>query len=780
MTHFTFRPLWIPMLSLLFSTVAFSQTLDTIANWDGINVNWTIATPVAEEVSNPYPQGINTSANCLKVTTGENPYDLIFTEFESPVDFEVAPIYKMKIWAPEAGGSILLKFENSNNTASFEIEKTPTPGIWDDLEFDFTGIASEDYIRMVIFFDFNDSPAQDWYLDDVLREINGNDGLSSNLPIIIINTDEEIQDEPKIHGLMKVIDNGTGQMNNQYDTAIDYDGHIGIEIRGQSSQMFPKKSYAVETRDENGDDLNVSILGMPEENDWILYAPYSDKSMLRNYISYYIGRQLRTYSTRTSYCELIVNGEYRGVYILLEKIKKDSERVDIASLNPQDISGDELTGGYIIKVDKKDEDFQYGEDGWLSSPEPSYPNAMDITFQFYYPKAEDMHSLQKNYIQQYVTDFEQILISPEFSNPNTGYQNYINTTSFIDQLILSEISKEVDKYRFSTYFYKEKITDGGKLFAGPPWDFNLGYSNVDYWPEGNDYTGWLFEQIQPHDMSIMYWGKRLTESSYFKNLFYTRWFALRNTTLSNEMLEYQFDSITTYIENAQVRNYDYWPILGQYVWPNYNWQDNDYNDEVLFFKNWLLNRLEWIDTNINGQTLYPLAFLSGQFPLLDIDLSEEYFNRAVLKPKFFDLLGDTTNLQIDSVIYKNSSSISLIMNGKEEAWSDIAVNIHRKILNGYQDLETNSIALYIEESKDLADQVRITYSNQQLHIYCDNPHLLNEDLGVFDITGRKIKNIKLAASNHVVLSCPLKSGVYICTFQYGGQITSKKVLFNEP
>lgn len=778
MNKMTLKPIWISIFLILVYASSYSQTIDTIANWDGTNVYWFIAAPAAQEVNNPYPQGINTSENCLKVTTGNNPYDLIFTEFASPVDFEETPIYKMKIWAPETGGSILLKFENSDNTASHEIEKTPTPGLWDDLEFDFTGIASEDYTRMVIFFDFNGSNAQDWYLDDVIRVISGAAGLSSNLPIIIINTDEEIQDEPKIHGLMKVIDNGPGQINNENDTANDYDGHIGIEIRGQSSQMFPKKSYAVETRDENGDNLNVSILGMPEENDWILYAPYSDKSMLRNYISYYIGRQLRTYATRTAYCELIVNGEYRGVYILLEKIKKDGGRVDIASLNPQDISGDELTGGYIIKVDKKDEDFQYGEDGWLSAPEPSYPNAMDITFQFYYPKAEEMHVLQKDYIQEYVTDFEQTLLSSDFSNPNTGYQYFINTTSFVDQLILSEISKEVDKYRFSTYFYKEKITDGGKLFAGPPWDFNLGYSNVDYWPEGNDYTGWLFELIQPHDMSIMYWGMRLMESSYFENLFYTRWLALRNTTLSNEALEYQFDSITSYIDEAQERNYERWPILGEYVWPNYNWQGNDYNDEVLFFKNWLFNRLEWIDNHISGQSLYPQAQLSGQFPLLDIDLSEEYFSRPALKPKFFDLLGDTSGLMIDSVIYKNSSSVSLLMSGEDNGMLDIAVNIHGKVLNTYQDLETNNLVLDIGEMEDLSDNIRILYSNQQIHIYCDHPQWLLEEFHIFDMAGRKIQSMGFYPANHTSVSLQLNPGIYLVKFHYHGQNISKKILAN--
>ncbi len=378
-----------------------AQVIDTIANWDGINVNWTVSTASSQVIENPDQQGINPSEHCLEITTSSSPYDLIFTDFSSPLNFEQFPIYRLKILAPLSGGSVLLKFENSNLSSWHEIEKTPIPGQWDDLEFDFSMVTATDYTRMVIFFDFLGSGSGDqWYLDDVLRVSDGTAGLTTNLPIVIINTyGVAIPDEPKIDGYMGIIDNGPGNINNQYDPPNDYDGYIGIEVRGQSSQMFPKKSYGFETRDEQGENLDVSLLGMPEENDWILYAPYSDKSMLRNFMTFYMGSKLDPYCTRLAYCEVIVNNDYKGVYILMEKIKKDENRVNIATLNPEDISGDELTGGYIVKVDKIDPDFVYGIDGWKSIPTPPYPNAMNITFQYYYPKAEDLVQLQSNYIR---------------------------------------------------------------------------------------------------------------------------------------------------------------------------------------------------------------------------------------------------------------------------------------------------------------------------------------------------------------------------------------------
>jgi len=176
---------------------------------------------------------------------------------------------------------------------------------------------------------------------------------SSNLPIVVINTiGQTIIDDPRIVCDMGIIDNGFGFINSINDPFNNYNGKISIEYRGSQSQSFPKKSYALETQDSIGNNNNVSLLGMPVENDWILYAPYSDKSLMRNFLTFDLGRKMGNYSPRTVYCELVVNGDYKGIYILMEKIKRDNDRVDIAKLDTNDLAGDSLTGGYIIKVDK--------------------------------------------------------------------------------------------------------------------------------------------------------------------------------------------------------------------------------------------------------------------------------------------------------------------------------------------------------------------------------------------------------------------------------------------
>lgn len=303
--------------------------------------------------------------------------------------------------------------------------------------------------------------------------------FTSTMPIVVINTNGvDIPNEPKIPGTMGIIYNGPGNLNSTSDPFNHYNGDIGIEIRGQSSQMFPKKSYSFETRTPQGDNNNVALLGMPKENDWVLYAPYTDKSMLRNAVTFGIGHKMDGYCTR--FVEVIVNTDYKGIYVLMERIKRDKNRVNIEELTPSITTLPGLSGGYIIRVDKMDPDFTLGTDGWLSEVYPVYNYANRSVFQYYYPKADEIVPEQRNYIKQFITSVEVALNSNRFKEPGFGYMKYFDLPSFVDFMLLNEISKEVDKYKFSTYFIKENDNQGGKLFAGPAWDFNLGYGNVDY------------------------------------------------------------------------------------------------------------------------------------------------------------------------------------------------------------------------------------------------------------------------------------------------------------
>jgi len=187
----------------------------------------------------------------------------------------------------------------------------------------------------------------------------------SNLPIMVITTDidpntnapYEIPDDPKVLATMQLIFRPDGSRNYltdiTNDSYLNYNGRIGIELRGSSSQVLNKKPYGFTTLladDESNN--NVSLLGMPSENDWVLNSLAYDPSMIRDYLSYTLAANMGNYAPRVKYIEVIVNDDYKGVYILTEKIKRDSDRVNLKKIDDEDIDFPEVTGGYIVKADK--------------------------------------------------------------------------------------------------------------------------------------------------------------------------------------------------------------------------------------------------------------------------------------------------------------------------------------------------------------------------------------------------------------------------------------------
>jgi hypothetical protein len=744
-----------------------SQTYDTISNWETVSPAWQVWAGGSAIVSNPHKTGINTSEYCIDVITTQDPYDLMLLDLPTAVNFDANPRYSIKFYPPPGGGNVLLKFENSNNTASHEIMMPTVAGEWNNVVFDFSGLDYPDLTRMVVFFDVPGTAAGNhWLIDDVLREIPAPYNLQSNLPIVVINTfGVSIPDDPKINAWMGIIDNGAGNMNNLNDPFTNYDGNIGIETRGQSTQMFPKKSYGFETRDAAGDNLDVSLLGMPAENDWILYAPYTDKSMLRNVVTFDMNRKMGRYCTRTVYCELVVNNDYKGVYVLMEKIKKDENRVDIATLKPDDLTGDDVTGGYILSVDKIPSDFEYNIDGWKSNPNPSYPNAMNIIFQHYYPEPDVLASQQRSYIRAFITNAENTLTKTGYADSESGYHKYFDVASFVDFMLINEISKEVDNYRYSTYLYKEKDSDGGKLFAGPAWDFNLGYGNVDYWPMGVDYTGWLFNNVENHAFSIMFWWKRLMEDSYFRNLAKTRWVMLRQGALADERISSVIDSMLVLTEDARVRNYERWPILGQYVWPNYNWQYNTYDDEVAYFSNFLFNRLHWMDGNIQGAILKPWLGIAGESDKITVKLYGDYFSSPVLEKSDFTLNNAPGGMQVQSIEYRSATECILTVSNSIAGYQDIAVTVSEKAINTFEDLTSNKLST-ASAGNGLAQNAAIQVYNAEntIHIRSSQPELLPDHVEIRNISGQLLGKYSIEKSAENSLPHQLAPGIYLVVF----------------
>ena len=429
---------------------------------------------------------------------------------------------------------------------------------------------------------------------------------SSNLPIFIINTHGQIiADEPKILADMDIIYNGPGNLNRLTDTMRHFRGRIGVEYRGSSSQsLSPKKPFGIEARKEDGEtNLNVSLLGMPEENDWILLAPYSDKSLIRDVLIHHIAAQIMPYSSRAQFGELVVNGQYLGVYALMEKIKRDKKRVNISELEPEDNSGDKLTGGYILKIDKTSGSTPQG--GFNSN----YTSGSGLIprrtyYQYEHPESNVLTNTQKDYIRNLIHSLEASFFQSNYKHPTEGYRKYVDEESLINYMILNELANNVDGYRLSTFLYKDVDSKSKKIKFGPVWDFNLGFGNADYCQGGSSYVLAMdFNTRCPNDgwQIPFYWNLIFQDSLYGANLS-KRWNELRKTTLSEQKIIGAIDSMAALLNESQQRNFQRWNILSQYIWPN-AYVGNTYPNEIKYLKDWVKNRLTYLDASFTQLTL---------------------------------------------------------------------------------------------------------------------------------------------------------------------------------
>ena len=427
---------------------------------------------------------------------------------------------------------------------------------------------------------------------------------TSNLPIVVLNTNgKQIVNEPKVMIDMKIIYNGPGKMNALTDTKYDYLGKIGIEFRGSTSQdLFPKKPYGFETWDNAGKSVNVSVLGLPAESDWIFYPSYNDKTLMHNVFVMKMARDMGgMYSSRTQYVEMVLDNQYMGVYVLMEKIKRDGSRVNVTKMAVKDVTGDAVTGGYIFKIDKTTGS---DKEGWASKVAPSAGNGR-INYLYDTPKAADLALEQRNYLRAYVDSAEAALVGNNFQDKTNGYRRFYDVESFAKMFLINEVTRNVDGYRISTFFNKDRVSKGGKIKAGPPWDYDIALGNADYC-DGFKTTGWAYQfgKVCPDDFwqVPVLWQRMLSDTAYVTSL-RREYLRLRSGVWSTPKLLANIDSVAALLSDAQTRNFVKWPVLGQKIWPNPSPVPATYPAEIAAFKTWVGERMVWLDQNMPGAVL---------------------------------------------------------------------------------------------------------------------------------------------------------------------------------
>jgi len=438
------------------------------------------------------------------------------------------------------------------------------------------------------------------------------------LTLLCITTNGQgIENEPKIAADLKIY-MGETEIQSQ---------SIGIEFRGSTSfRLSDKKSFGIETWDASGNDVAVPFFDFPAEEDWILIGDVVsetenftfDRTLLYNHFAYQVFRKMDRYASRSKLVELELNGEYLGIYVFMEKLKRDKERINIKKLEPTDTDSTNITGGYILKIDKTaggdlnlNQPLSYFESNWnddatyvpnisfrsrydingneinFSAFRPAFHNRqfLETYFLYEYPKAEVITNAQKQYIQEYIFNFETALLTDDFNTDTRTYTDFIDLNSFVDFFIINEVCKNIDGYRLSTYLHKDRE---GKLAMGPIWDFNIGFDGSDRVPD-NDWVINYSRYVDQDAWMVPFWWPRLLSDPIFQTALKSRWQELRGSVLQTSELTNLVDQDANYLINngAIDRNQQ-------------KWGSANYRESIESLKNYLERRTTWMDSQISS------------------------------------------------------------------------------------------------------------------------------------------------------------------------------------
>jgi hypothetical protein len=418
-------------------------------------------------------------------------------------------------------------------------------------------------------------------------------GFSSNLPLLVLWSEAEAPDV-KVEAwtpytLLAFEPDGDGRTDLPGDAVLGT--RAGLKIRGSSSAWYPKHPYRLEAwQADSEEDQDISLLGMPEEGDWVLAAPLDfDRALMRDPLVYAWSNAVGRYASRTVHAELFLaeRGEavglddYAGVYVATESIERDGERVDITKLLPTDLFEPEVTGGYIFKEDRTGP----GEWGFTAG---TAGGLLDFQQPFVYvdPSEDEIMGAQAAYLTEQLDELGVALTSPGFVHPETGrhYEEIVDVDAFIDHHILNVLPKNPDAFRLSGYFHKDRE---GPIHAGPVWDFDrtMGCNSDSrcdqptWWDASNITTDctYVFEHgfyggLFDDPVFVERWAARIAE--------------LWAGALALDTILAGIDANEALLAEAAERNFAEWSDYPP---------DGGFEGEVQTLRDWLTLRHEWIE-----------------------------------------------------------------------------------------------------------------------------------------------------------------------------------------
>lgn len=417
-------------------------------------------------------------------------------------------------------------------------------------------------------------------------QVTGESSNNFNKPVVYVASNVENSATKSFYveisyftGLPRILINTNNTPINSKDDYVDgfvtVKGGLGFEDiamqemkirgRGNSTWGHPKKPYQLKA------DSKSPMLNMLEDKKWLFLAEYSDKSLIRNKISLDLGAMSRLeYTPKGEYAEVFLNDEYNGTYLITQKVEVKSNRLNLPD------------NGYLVEIDQ---DYRLDADDVFFKPTIFTQKHNENVFNIKEPSV-DYNTAAFDLIKDYINNFEAALFGANFKDAQTGYQAYIDLPSFIDWYLVQEIAKSVDAKYYSSIYFNYIPGPGGKIKMGPLWDFDLSYGNVDY--ANSQYTNGFWIKENP-------WYKRLFEDPAFESEVKERFMYFYNNT--NVILD-KIDEYAKQLERAQGKNYEKWPTLGTYVWPNPVYFDT-HAEEVSHLKDWVTKRMEWLHGEFN-------------------------------------------------------------------------------------------------------------------------------------------------------------------------------------
>lgn len=408
----------------------------------------------------------------------------------------------------------------------------------------------------------------------------------AHLPVLQLAMEGPIGDGTATPGILRILVDHDGTLTDLDAAPVAWTGAVGVVVQGASSAGYPKQNFHLELRDEAGDDDDAALLGLGSDSDYVLAGGYGDKTYVRNALAYGIASDLApdVWQPGFQFVELFVDGAYRGIYMLTERVKRDADKLDLPAPAP-DASGD-LTGGYVFKIDH--------------CRGPCFTTALGTPLEYLDPGTDEITSGQDGYVQSWFASFESMLVGDGYTDPATGYPAWIDVDSFVDHVLVQELAHNVDAYTLSTYPFKARDTDGGRLHAGPVWDFDRAFGNVNYCGCWNTY-GWIVDDLAVcgyPDFPVI-WYRRLLGGPGFQARMRCRWDELRAGVLADAAMVDRLRGLWTTLAEAQPRDEAVWQTIG--VNTGVNWYVGaTWEEEQGWLESWVVERAAWMDGALPG------------------------------------------------------------------------------------------------------------------------------------------------------------------------------------